>query len=142
MLSYSKTTRGFYDSEIHGDAVPTDAVEITAEEHMALLNAQAAGKAIVPDVDGRPIAVDQPPPGPPASVTMRQARLALLAGGKLAGVVAAIDALPSPQREAAQIEWEFAATVERASPLVGLLVAALSLDDAQLDALFISAGAL
>lgn len=78
------------------------------------------------------------PPAPlvpivPASVTARQARLALLELGKLEAVTTAIAALPSPQREQAQIEWDFATTIDRASPLVTLLGKKLKLD---LDAVF------
>ena len=85
------------------------------------------------------------PPVPkevPQSVTMRQCRLQLLAIGKLADVDAAIAALPEPEKSAAQIEWEYAATVERNAPLIGALGPALGLDDAQLDELFIEAAKL
>lgn len=75
----------------------------------------------------------------PAIVSMRQARLALLSAGLLANVDAAIAALPSPQREAAQIDWEYATEVRRASPLIAALGPALGLTDAQIDALFIAA---
>jgi hypothetical protein len=78
----------------------------------------------------------------PRSVTMRQARLALLAAGKLAAVGAAIGALPSPKKDAAQIEWEYAATVDRTSTLTELLATALSLSASQIDALFIQASTL
>ena len=78
----------------------------------------------------------------PSSVTMRQARLALLGAGLLAGIDAAINGLPSPQKEAARIEWEYAAEVQRSSGLVPMMGAALGLDDAALDALFIEAAAL
>ena len=78
----------------------------------------------------------------PSSVTMRQARLALLGAGLLASVDAAIDSLPSPQKEAARIEWEYATEVQRSSGLVPMMVVALGLDDAALDALFIGAAAL
>jgi hypothetical protein len=78
----------------------------------------------------------------PKSVSMRQARLALLGAGALSGVDAFINSLPSPQKEAARIEWEYAATVERGSALVTALSTALSLDAAALDALFIGAAAL
>ena len=81
-------------------------------------------------------------PSIPQSVTMRQARLALLGAGKLAGVTAAINALPSPQKEAAQIEWEYSQTVERQRGFVLLLGAALGLTDAQLDGLFVTAAGL
>ena len=78
----------------------------------------------------------------PSSVTMRQARLALLGAGLLASVDAAIDSLPSPQKEAARIEWEYATEVQRSYGLVPMMGAALGLDDAALDALFIEAAAL
>jgi hypothetical protein len=84
-----------------------------------------------------------PKPTPtPQVVTMRQARLALLGAGKLAGVTAAINALPSQQKEAAQIEWEYSQTVERQRGFVLLLGAALGLTDAQLDGLFVTAAGL
>lgn len=76
------------------------------------------------------------------TVTMRQARLALLNAGKLADVASAIAALPSPQKEAAQIEWEYSQTVERNRPFVLVLAPALGLTEAQLDDLFTLAAAL
>ena len=82
-----------------------------------------------------------PPPAPipvPAVVSMRQARLALLAAGHLSKVNAALAALPSPQKEAAQIEWEYATEVRRESDLVKGIGAAIGLDAAALDALFIA----
>ena len=83
-----------------------------------------------------------PPPGVPQAVTMRQARLALLAAGKLGQVAAAIAAMPSPAKEQASIEWEYSITVERQRPFVLQLGAALGLNDAALDALFTAAAAL
>lgn len=81
-------------------------------------------------------------PAVPAVVTMRQARLALLQAGKLADVDTAIAALPSPAKEAAQIEWEYATEVKRDSALVAQLAPALNLDAAALDALFTQAATL
>lgn len=78
----------------------------------------------------------------PAEVTMRQARLALHAVGKLVAVNAAINALPDPQKTAAIIEWEYSSTVRRDSQFVALLGPALGLDAAGLDALFIAAAKL
>lgn len=78
----------------------------------------------------------------PQVVTMRQARLALLGAGLLPGVAAAINALSSPQKEAAQIEWEYSQTVERNREFVLLLGAALGLTALQLDSLFTAAAAL
>lgn len=89
-----------------------------------------------------PHAPPAPPPAAPSQVTMRQARLALLAAGKLAAVAAALAALPSPKKEAAQIEWDYATTVDRGSPIVAMLAAELPLDAAALDALFTTASQL
>jgi hypothetical protein len=60
-MFYAKSTSGFYDAEIHGDNIPNDAVEITPEQHAALLNGQSNGKQIVGDENGQPILIDQPP---------------------------------------------------------------------------------
>ena len=78
----------------------------------------------------------------PSEVTMRQARLALHAAGKLTAVNAAIAALPDPPKTAALIEWEYSSTVRRDSQFVALLGPALGLDTAGLDALFIAAAKL
>lgn len=88
------------------------------------------------------IAVELARAAVPQAVTMRQARLALLGAGMLGAVNAAIAAMPGVQGEAARIEWEFSSEVKRAQPLVMALGPVLGLSDAQLDALFISAGAL
>ena len=84
------------------------------------------------------------PPSPvvPGAVTMRQARLALLSAGLLSQVDIEIGALLSPQKEAAQIEWEYSQEVQRHNGFVSLLAPALGLTEAQLDQLFITAGGL
>lgn len=78
----------------------------------------------------------------PASVTMRQARLALLGAGVLSTVNAAIAAMPGAEGDAARIEWEYARDVERDSPLIAGLVPALGMTEAQIDQLFITAATL
>lgn len=86
-----------------------------------------------------------PPPAPPPvpeRVTMRQARLALNAAGKLAAVQAAIDAMQEPARTSARIEWEYSAEMRRAHPLIAQLAPALNMTAAQIDALFVSAQSL
>lgn len=72
-------------------------------------------------------------------VTMRQARLALLSVGLLTSVDQAISAMDSPQKEAALIEWEYSATVDKNSPLVSGLISGLGLSSQQIDDLFESA---
>ena len=61
-MFYSKSTGGFYDRSIHGDNIPSDAVEITEAEHAALLEGQSQGKIISADKNGKPVLKDPPPP--------------------------------------------------------------------------------
>jgi hypothetical protein len=88
------------------------------------------------DEGNTPEPADPPPPIVITSVTMRQARLALLGAGLLEQVNAAIT------DPVAQIEWEYAQTVERHSPLVQNLAAGLGLTEEQLDNLFTLASTL
>ncbi|MCX8016370.1 MAG: hypothetical protein N2690_00505 [Rhodocyclaceae bacterium] len=91
-------------------------------------------KLMPPPQEPSPASERMPPPN---AVTMRQARLALLAAGLLDDVEAAIAAIPDEtQRRAVQIEWEYAQEVRRDSSLVQQLAARLELSDAQIDALF------
>ena len=72
LIYWSPSTRGFYDTRVHGQrethvrdeetgeivttlvnaAIPADVVEVSAEQHEALLTAQAGGQAIVTDAHG------------------------------------------------------------------------------------------
>lgn len=63
-MKYAKSTNGFYDEAIHGGSIPADAVEITVEEHQALLEGQSQGKIISADKNGKPVLKDPPPPTP------------------------------------------------------------------------------
>ena len=58
----SKTTRGFYDAAIHGTNMPADVVEITAEEHAALLEGQSNGQVIDFDEAGYPFLTEPAAP--------------------------------------------------------------------------------
>lgn len=100
----------------------------------------AAHEALIAEIEAT--YVEPEPPYVPSVVSMRQARLALLGAGLYDGVNAAIDSLPSPQKEAARIEWEYATEVQRTSGLVPTLGAALGLPESQLDSLFVTASTL
>ena len=78
----------------------------------------------------------------PQSVTMRQARLALLGAGLLGNVDAAIAAQEEPIRSHIQIEWDYATEIDRKWPTLLALSAALGLTPNQLDDLFITASQL
>lgn len=95
-MFYSKSTGGFYDTAIHGDNIPADAVEITAAEHQALIDGQAAGKRIISDANGNPVLSD-PEDVPFATLqalelssfrTQREMYLNRLAGITVAAMVA------------------------------------------------------
>lgn len=61
-LFYSASTGGFYDADIHGDAMPPDKVGISESQHAALLEAQSNGKNIKAGPGGFPVAADPEPP--------------------------------------------------------------------------------
>jgi hypothetical protein len=74
----------------------------------------------------------------PASVTMRQARLQLLAIGKLAEVDTAV----ATMGQDAQIAWDYSSIVERNHALIAPMQQLLGYTDAQMDELFIAASKL
>ena len=61
-MFYAQSTGGFYDTAIHGDNIPADAVEITTKQHTELLQGQSEGKVIAADENGYPILQDPPTP--------------------------------------------------------------------------------
>jgi len=79
---------------------------------------------------------------PPTAVTMRQARLALLAAGKLATVNVAIATMPGDTGEAARVEWEYATSVDRNNPLIESMSQIAELSEPDLDDFFRTAAKL
>ena len=59
-LYYSQSSGGFYDSDIH-DTLPNDTVEISPEQHTALLAGQSQGQVIMPGKDGQPVLAESAP---------------------------------------------------------------------------------
>lgn len=108
-----------------------------------LIDADEHGGSIGDLWDGTAITKPAPTQPPiPRTVTMRQARLALLGVGMLPAVETAINALPEPQKSAARIEWDYSSEVRRDQPLVMMLAPALGLTAAQIDNLFLQASTL
>lgn len=107
--------------------------DIGSSDYDAILSWVAAGNVPEPYVPTSPV---------PSVVEIAQARLALLQAGLLAQVDAAIAAMPSPQKEAALIEWEYRQTVRRDALLVVGLIAALGWTEQQVDELFTLAATL
>lgn len=67
MYMYSFSTRGFYNAAVSPvEKIPVDAVNITADMHIHLLDGVASGKKISIDVAGNPVLIDPPPVIPTA----------------------------------------------------------------------------
>lgn len=132
---YSRSTGGFYVRSIH-PAIPADAVEVTADEHAALLAGQALGKQISPDETGRPTLIDSVWM-PPQIVSRFQARAAL----HLAGLLPQVETLiADPATDPiARLAWADAQEFRRTSPTVLQIAASLGLTESQLDELFTTA---
>jgi hypothetical protein len=82
------------------------------------------------------------PPLVPQTVSMAQARLALIGAGLFSAIDAGLKALPEPQRTTALTAWEYAPTVSRNGSLVNTLAGQFGLTEKQLDALFTAAAAI
>lgn len=78
----------------------------------------------------------------PQTVTMRQARLALLDAGLLEAVQTSVATMPSAEGERARIDWEYALEVRRDWPLISYMAGDLGLTDEQVDGLFVAAAAI
>lgn len=59
-MMFSSTTGGFYTEAVHGDLIPTDAIEISFEKYSELMDGVSKGKAISVDSDGYPVVSEYP----------------------------------------------------------------------------------
>ena len=90
-----------------------------------------------------PIAPYAAPPVIYLDLTARQLRLGLLGAGITPTMVdQVIGQLPSPQKEAAQIEWEYANVYNRDHPLVLQIAPAFNLTTDQVNQLWLAAAQL
>jgi hypothetical protein len=141
---------GFYTRDIHGDAIPEGAVEISAEIHAAWLVDTARqrwnGEALEP--------CDPPPPPPPLPVTDVSFWQFMMAAWKLNFIthaealaavrsrtmppafVTAIAGLPTEAKLEAELKFAGITRMQRADPLFGLVVAANIATDEQIDGVF------
>lgn len=156
-MRYSPSQRGFFPEFLAYADLPPDLVEITDAYHAELMEAQRAGKEIVPGTDGVPQAVD-PPPLTAAilrdmmSLSFAQLLIGLDAEGWLttaeaeawldgtlpAPVAALIATLPVGQRFAATARAKRPTMVERLNPLVVALALSAGRTEADLDAFFLT----
>jgi hypothetical protein len=76
MKYYSQEKQGFYFSDVHGENIPTDAVEITEGEYATLYAGLSVGRKIKIGANGRPF--NEEPPARTLT-TAKLAKLAVLA---------------------------------------------------------------
>lgn len=128
----------FYCDELHGDKIPTEAVEISHNDWLEFINNSGLRRW-----DGKKVVEYTPPPPPPSysPLTARQLRLGLVSNGiSLSQVEEAIDAIEDQKdKEVAQIEWEYASTFDRYHPLIEQVGGALELTSEQIDTMWLEA---
>jgi hypothetical protein len=143
VVFYSPSVRGFFSPDGR-PPIPSDAVEISDEQHANLIAGQTTGHEIVPGENGFPARVSPPVPTPEqtlaawratAKVSRFQAMAALSAAGKLTAATAAVNAAGG----LAKLAWDNAIEFRRDSLTIAGLAEAVGLDDAAVDALFIAA---
>ncbi|MFZ4833095.1 tail fiber assembly protein [Rouxiella sp. Mn2063] len=61
-IYFSKSTFGFYKSDLYTNKLPIDSVEITDEIWQSMLQGQSLGKIISADESGHPVLKDPPLP--------------------------------------------------------------------------------
>ena len=137
-MFYAKSTGGFYDAAIHGDNIPSDAVEITSDYRWELISGQSEGKIISSDESGYPILIDIPVVVViPQVVSRFQGRASLANAGHFTTVNNYMSSLPVDNLQ--RLAWEDAQEFRRNSPTVSAMQTLLGLSDAEIDDLFTDA---
>ncbi len=125
-LFYSAASGGFFDDQLHeAEAIPSDAVIVSADRHRELMDAQALGATIGADSHGRPRA---------ARPTVEARRAALIrrvkreAADRIAYIAPVWRQLNDQRSPSPQAEARFAAidAVRAASDAIEAEVATLS----------------
>ncbi len=141
-MFYSASSGGFYMQGLHGDAIPPDAVPVTAEAYAELFAAQAQGARIVPGEGGVPTLLWPTPPTPAelleawrasTVVSAFQAKAALYNRGKLNDAEAAALAAGG----LILLAWQTATEYPRLSPAIVALAPTIGITDPEdIDDLF------
>lgn len=92
---FSKSELGFYCDEVN-EAIPTDAVEISEDVYLSLLEGQSKGKFISADSAGTPVLTDPPEP--------TQVELVAQAEDKRTALMEEANASITPLQDAADLD--------------------------------------
>ncbi|WP_341232359.1 hypothetical protein [uncultured Methylophaga sp.] len=65
---YSPLQKGFFDSAIHGENIPSDCIELTDAKYRELIKKQSEGEVISVQ-SGNVVTIDPPPPEPKTKFT-------------------------------------------------------------------------
>jgi hypothetical protein len=154
MIYFSEKSQSFYDTEIHGENIPTGSIEITSDQHIFLLTALNTGCIIFADLttslprpdkfhtwDGKDWVDNRTDEEKHMtylsqfiSLTRRQFKLALLENGLLATVEQMIESIEDPTVKARiQIEYSESERFERSNESVQYMLEALDLTTNQVD---------
>ncbi len=141
-MFYSPQRRGFFCEEVHGTAMPADALPVSAEDYAALIEGQSQGAQIVPGPGGAPTLLWPTPPTEAellaawraaTKVSAFQAKGALLNRGLLDDATAAATAAGG----LTLLAWQTATEYARLSPAIVALAPAIGITDPEdLDELF------
>ncbi|MDU4251957.1 DUF4376 domain-containing protein [Pseudomonas sp.] len=83
-LYFCAETLGFLSSDIHGNAIPEGAIEISREAYESLLREQVTGRRIAANESGQPILLD---PAAPTEASLRN----LIAARRLEAEVSGVE---------------------------------------------------
>lgn len=129
--------------QLDADGVIITTLEVDSLDILEnLVEATMGGKRGDRIVDGKLVPAPEPGPVVPVSIPMLNARLTMIGAGWMTQVKAYLASLPGVEGEQAREYFEFAQTMRRDHPLVLGIPAALGKTEAEVDALFIAAGAL
>ncbi len=157
MIKFSPSKQSFYDVSLDYAELPVDLIEVTTEQHYALLDKINSGHIIFADLTASPQRPDQfhiwngtawidtrtdaekraeylktlrP-------LSRRQFKLALHENGMLTAVEDVINAIADPSKKARmQIEYQESVTFERTSDTVVQMVGLLGMEDVQIDTMW------
>ena len=116
-----------------------DGTYSTVVADQAFIDAHFLGAELLPEPEPVPVQTS----GVPQSVSRAQGKLALIQAGLWPAAIAFVDGITDPAQKAyAEVALNDTQEWRRDSPFLASAAAALGLSEAQLDALFITAGGL